>query len=300
MNRKRLTAIGLVVVALSVLLFTRVGVFLVFDVVGDIGAQELELDPALAPLQATDRAVEQARHSLPRAISQPSGIVRDALNGRFLVSTDQGELFELDDSFEILARRMVARGPLLLRQGSVEAVTVMGSSGASGSSLLVAGEGVPQSLLDGRKPTDLLEWSSELSETEIAGITYRAPAPGEVEGRLYAVENDSAEVIELTPSGRLVSRWKPVIGGSFEDRISSYCFSGVSASGSSLWIVSQSYSTLFEVDPITHEIRRIVELPLVGEYSDVTVVGTDAYLTVDHDLFEERPPLVRVTLPGPS
>ena len=104
---------------------TRFGVFVFFDLLGDLGDEALDISPATSPIDV-DRVLSGGeRLELPRDLSQPSGLVVDQSTNRYLVTTDQGELFELDPQLEVVERRLLVGGPLLLRQGSVEAITLV-------------------------------------------------------------------------------------------------------------------------------------------------------------------------------
>ncbi len=274
---------------------TRWGVFLVFDVLGDLGADELVLDADAAPLRAPTPTLAATRRALPPEIRQPSGIVVDEASGHLLVTTDQAELFELDPELRIISQRRLARGPLLLRQGSVEAVS---SSAAEPGQWIVAGEGTPRQVLRAagswvvRSPWD--GWEPPPGEVEIAGLTAASDA-------YYAVENDDPVVHEFDVDGRHRETWRPELPEERRGSLDGLCFSGVAAAGSHLYIVSQNFSLLLVVDVDERLVVEVLRLPEVGEYSDLAVHRGGSgelslLLVVDHDLFEEIPPLVEIEL----
>ena len=145
-NSKRFL-LTLFVLAGAILLLanTRLGVFLVFDAVGG-STDNLDVDPANGPFVLSRSLSADSNYILPELVEQPSGIVFDT--NTIYVSTDQAELFTFDLTFNLLASSTdLLSGILILKQGSVEAITI------SDGQVLGIGEigviGVWESLADG-------------------------------------------------------------------------------------------------------------------------------------------------------
>ena len=274
---------------------TKLGVHLIVDGIADIGDEPYSFDSEESGLQCTERAVVVEELPMPDPINQPSGLVHEPRTDRLYMTTDQAELFILDSDFEVLAKHMLSGKTLLRRQGSVEAVALGGDQ--RGVALTVGqhdplGWIVPGNLSETiRRSAADLSWltAESLPSGEMAGLTR-----SEATGRYFAVEEETPTVLQLDPASGEVAVWVPQLSPSQGASLERLSFAGVAARGSSLWIVSQSHSILLEVDEATREVRRVVELPERGEYSDLAWVGDEIVLTLDHDLFDERPPILRV------
>ena len=104
---------AVLIVALAVLLNTRFGVFIVFDVLGDVGTDNLELDSAKGPLRLNHAIIARKHIQLPLAIEQASGI--HVTTNRIYLSTDQAELFELNDAGEIINQASISPNAVICR-----------------------------------------------------------------------------------------------------------------------------------------------------------------------------------------
>ena len=118
---KQILIVVVVLASLFVLTNTRVGVWIVFDLVQG-GADNVALDSGDGPLHTSAALLPLQRIELPVDIEQASGITVEA--DRFLVTTDQAELFELDRQAGLRSMTQLLSGPLLLIQGSIEANTL--------------------------------------------------------------------------------------------------------------------------------------------------------------------------------
>ncbi|MEM6704904.1 MAG: SdiA-regulated domain-containing protein [Acidobacteriota bacterium] len=274
---------------------TKLGVHLIIDGIADIGDEPYSFVADESGLQRTEQAVVVAELPMPDQIDQPSGLVHDPRSDRLYMTTDQAELFVLSTDFQILAKHMLSGQTLLKRQGSVEAVAL---GGEDQTVAVTVGQHdplgwiVPGDLNEkiSRSAADLSWLTAEsLPFGEMAGLTR-----SEGSGRYFAVEEDSPTILELDPSSGEVTAWVPELSPSQGESLERLSFAGVAARDSRLWIVSQSHSILLEVDEETREVRRVVELPERGEYSDLAWVGDELVLTLDHNLFDERPPFLRV------
>ena len=110
------------IAVLLVLTTTRFGVFIVFDILGDIGSDNLVVNPEEGPLRI-DRTLSAVRLIVtPDQVEQISGLHIDATG--IYASTDQVELFHLQETGELQASHTLISGPLLLRQGSLEGIAL--------------------------------------------------------------------------------------------------------------------------------------------------------------------------------
>ncbi len=264
--------------ALVILLNTRFGVFIVFDVVGDLFDDS---DGFVArPLSIASKGhLTGTQVPLPAAIEQPSGIaVTDTMR---LISTDQAELFALSPSFkEVLASQDFIGGPLLFKQGSVETIAV---SPLSSTELSIAGE--LGAIQHWRRGADGWSQFSESAPTgamdaEFTGMTrvgdeHWLVADGGLD--IYVLERDL---------------WLPVPGDPGD-----LLASGIAFDGKRLWLVVENIPSIIALDPVSLDIleAHTIDAP---EPSDIAVHQGFAYVTVDHNYFDLKPPLYRYELPN--
>ena len=286
MSQKRRIIVGVTAVVMiclvGFLVSTRTGVFIVFDVLGDIGADEVPTSPADAPI-ALDRTIDsESTLGLPQAIEQPSGIDFLPERNAFAVITDQAELFEVHiETTETVSETLMAGGPLLFRQGSSEAVT------GCQDGILVGGEiGRLEvwTISDNAWTRDrVIPLPADFEDAE-----WSAAAVDPETGEIYLATGDRFQVEVLGSDGEFLRSLtlNPVLE---ENRSTSeYERSGLDLEDGQLYVVTENYGTLLRVDPQTGAIIESIGLNHGGEISDIAVVGNRAYVTVDHDLFDPR------------
>ncbi len=124
---KKLTLALVLLTALVVLLNTRLGVFIVFDVFGDLFDDSDGFVARPLSIESSGHLVG-TQIPLPKAIEQPSGIaVTDTLR---LISTDQSELFTLSPSFKEVLALMIWLTPLFILGSTNTKLVSFKSSGS--------------------------------------------------------------------------------------------------------------------------------------------------------------------------
>lgn len=279
---KRVLWIGGVVLLGVLLLTTRFGVFLVFDVLGDLrGTDNLPLDSATGPFSLSGELVPTpAPLTLPDAVEQASGIAVDA-DHLYLV-TDQAEIFALGHDGVIRWRTVLSRMPLLLRQGSTEAIT------RHGTGLLTSGEmGEMRHLsLDPARTVSSQALPRLLRDTEFTAMT-------EHQGRLLGL-SENARLFDLRDGREIALDLSTVSkpGHNAQNAL----FSGMASAGDALYLVSEAHATLVMLDGYSYRAMAAYGLA-PAEYSGLAYDQGRLYLTVDHNLFDPRPPLYTYLAP---
>ena len=136
--------------------------------------------------------------------------------------------------------------------------------------------------------------SGYAGEGEFSGIAHN-PQTGEYylssdETLTIAVADGTGRLLrELTFEDDLRARLKP--GRS----LSEYELSGLDYVDGRLYAVSEPYNTLFIIDPELGLVRTL-GIENGGQISAIAVRNATAYLPLDHNYVDERPPLLTVTL----
>jgi len=278
---KRNTFLSLVVallLAAYVILDTRIGVFFALDVVGAIGDEDPDYDAQNGPLELSAQLAPVMEIPLPDEIEQPSGIQHRG--DRVFISTDQAELFVLDGQFQAqIERADLVGGLLMFKQGSLEGIEVIDDTllaiGEFGAIRVWGTDGVAwQRLAD----ETLLE---SIAEAEYSGITYFS-------GQRYATSEDSPAIVNLD-TGMVHA----LDFGSFlkaNEDPSALQFSGLASEGGRLFVLTESYSSILVVDPNSFRVLAVYGIE-PGPVADLAVRDQRAYVVVDHNLDEPKPPL---------
>jgi len=262
---------------------TRFGVFLVFDVFGDIGDANVQTSPHDGPLDPDRMIRSAATYPLPDVIEQPSGIEYLADRASFVINTDQAELFELSSEFDsISSKTQLMGGPLLFRQGSIEGVVAIEDS------ILFAGE------IGHLKEWAIVNdaWSSK-SEIMLPGeyddAEWSAIARNPETGELYLASDEQFQIDIFDASGAFVRSLIPEAPENSKRSLSEFMISGLDFEDGHLYVVTENFATLLKLDTDSAAIKEFIGLEDAGEVSDLVVVNNKAYVTIDHNLFDERP-----------
>ena len=291
-------ASALVIGILLMLTNTSLGAYILLDYLADDDSG-LVADPRAGPLELEEfvTAVE-AVPAMPPEIDQPSGIAYLEADRAFAIVTDQAELFVVSDDFTtVRSETAVLDGLLVTRQGRMEAVV-----GIDGQRVAVTGEIGDRIDIwrKGAEPGFSLETSIDLSslagggDVEVEGIA-RNPQTGE----FYLSSDETLAIAVIDTSGRLLREL------TFEDELrgrlkpgrslSEYQLSGLDYADGQLYAVSEPYNTLFVIDP-EQGLVRALGIENGGPISAIAVRDGTAYLPLDHNWVDPRPPLLAVTL----
>ena len=158
--------------------------------------------------------------------------------------------------------------------------------------------------------TDPASGPLELSEFTTAVAAYALPPQIDQPSgmtyleadRAFAIVTDQAELFVVSDdftTGRLVREL------AFEDdlrgrlkpgrSLSEYQLSGLDYADGRLFAVSETFNTLFIIDP-EHGLVRTLGIENGGQISAIAVRDRTAYLPLDHNYVDERPALLTVTL----
>ncbi|WP_373635775.1 hypothetical protein [Yoonia sp. SS1-5] len=274
---------------------TRSGVHLVFSTFG-IG-EYTETRPherADAPLAATPRTVAATVLPLPSKVLQPSGISWDAASGRFALVTDQADLFILpSDLSGVQDATVVQAGPLLLRQGHTETVTM-----ADGAIYIAGGHShIKQwSYLDEAwQEGDVIPFADALSPD--GDIMAMAVDPT---GRtlFYADEGGNLNAVDLVAQ----SQTQLVLEGATKDgrTLSEYTITGLSYADGTLYALTSYHHNILAIDPASGVIEDAWALQGIKDPSGLAVRAGEAFVTVDHEYTEPAPGLQVFALSRPD
>ncbi len=281
--KKAIAAAALVAVFL-LLTTTRFGIFLVFDVLGDVGSDNLPSDPTEGPLVLSGFLSAQQSIPLPGSLEQGSGLHVD--RQRIYVSTDQAELFTLSHTgVEAAPVSRLLGGLLIMRQGRLEGITVQGGRLLGIGEL---GEIATWRSEDGKwTSTEAIALPDGLDDLEFTGLTWFGDD-------LLGTVDDGLAIWNL----RSGDRHEPEIGAHLRPgrTADGLVVSGISADASSLYLITESYSSILRVDPVAWRVTDVWGID-AGEPSDIAVLDGLAYVTGDHNYFDPRPPLLVYALP---
>ena len=277
---------------------TPLGAYILLDYLADDDSG-LVADPAAGPLELSEFVTAwEAAPAMPTQIDQPSGMTYLAADRAFAIVTDQAELFVVSEDFAtVRSATAVLEGLLVSRQGRMEAVASI-----DGQRVAVTGEigGRIDIWRKGAEPGFTLETSIDLSDyaggsdVEIEGIARNAQT-----GEFYLSSDETLAIAVVDATGR------PLRQLTFEDdlrrqlkpgrALSEYRLSGLDYADGLLYAVSEPYNTLFIIDP-EHGLVRTLGIKNGGPISAIAVRDGTAYLPLDHNYVDPRPPLLAVTL----
>ena len=281
MNSRTLAiaAIGLIAVVGGYLATnTRLGAYIVMDVVGGVGAEQSDYNPETGPLTLT-RILKPIRTiPLPAEVEQPSGIQHRG--DKVYISTDQAELFVFDGNISSLSERVnLLGGPLLFKQGMLEGIEfdeeklfAVGEFGAI--RVWERANGAWNRIDDKTLPHDV-------AEVEYSGITHFS-------GRRLATSEDSPVVIDLDSGAVHTLNFGPFLKPGADP--STLQFSGLAAEDDKLYVLTEAHSCILALDPVSFTVRQVFGI-VPGPVADIAVRDGHAYVVVDHNYAEEKPPL---------
>lgn len=294
--KTHLPKIGVLLLCVAVALIltnTRFGVWLLLDAFGGDAGDGDVVDPRLGPIQISEYVTADPAFQLPAAIEQPSGIafVEDA--NRFFVATDQAELFVLDNALTTIhSRKVLSRQLLVNRQGSVEAATAIDADRA-----VVAGESSMLELWrwaadDNWYRDAVLELSGYDGEMEFSGVAYNHDAD-----EYFLATDEEFGVLVLDAAGAVVRTID--LGDGLDLKagrdLSEFSISGLDYANGRLYVLTETYNTIFVVDP-ARGIERVIGVEGGGQLAAIAISNGRAFMPVDHNWDEDRPPLFVVDL----
>lgn len=271
------------VLASCVLLFTRFGVFLVFDVLADVGAADTSGAAYHdAPLTVSAVLSDPTEIRLPRQIEQVSGILK--IDNALIVSTDQSEVFSmnLSDPENTQGRTLFPTTPLLMRQGRLEAI-------ARGHDAyhLVGEYGAVVQLDDRLTRQADLPLPKAISAHEFSGMTVGPD-------RFFFTADDATEVL-------LVDRQTGAAGalaldyGAFAQQeavLGDLRWSGLAYDNGLLYLAGDVHPIIVVAEAETGVVKDVFGIEGALQFSDIAVSDGKVYLPRDHNYFDPRPPIL--------
>jgi len=123
-------------------------------------------------------------------------------------------------------------------------------------------------------------------EREIRPHAAEWEAAGQFPRELYRIAGDA---------GFLGVRYEERWGGSGLDiksgrDLSEYSISGLDYANGRLYVLTETYNTIFVVDP-ARGVERVVGVEGGGQLAAIAIADGRAYMPVDHNWDEDRPPL---------
>lgn len=280
---KRLLFVAISIAIVLFLSHTRLGVFIVFDGVGDLfhKTDNVNTDSNQGPLVLDRSLTAEATFILPAEMEQASGIV--ASEGKFYISTDQAELFVLDAQFAPLLETDLLGGLLILKQGSVEAISMGDQQVMAIGELGVVGVwDVGNSF--GNRLNDIT-LPAELAELEYTGLCKNSRG-------MWAVTDEFGVLYNLT-SGKNHSF--DVSGSTKAERhFEELMISGIDCDEDKFYLITENYTSIVILDK-SHNLLEVVGIDKI-EASDIAVSDDQIYVTVDHNYDDARPPVYKYRL----
>lgn len=262
---------------------TRLGVHFALDVLGG-GDAPPDHDPQTGPLVLTGTLTPVRTIDLPARIQQPSGIQHRG--DRVYLSTDQTELFVGDGALSSWSDKTdLVGGPLLLKQGALEAIEFADDTvfaiGEFGAIRAWVREG------DGWQRIDDVSLPAGIADMEFSGIT-------QLDGRRLATSEESPVLVDLD-TGTV----HEIDGG---DRLKpgadlgALQLSGLANENGDLYLLTETHSSILVVDPADYSIKSVWGIA-PGTVADLAVRDGKAYVVVDHNYLDEKPPVYVYELP---
>ncbi len=236
-----------------------------------------------------------AAYALPPQIDLPSGMTYLEADRAFAIVTDQAKLFVVSDDFTTVRSVTALVGGLLVtRQGLMEAVGIV-----DGQRIAVSGEtGRIDVWRKGTEaefsPEAMIELSGYAGGGEFSGIAYN-PQTGE----FYLCSDETLAITVADSTGRVLREL--IFEDDLRERLkpgrslSEYEFSGLDYADGQLFAVSETYNTLFIINS-GQGLVRALGIQNGGQISAIAVRDGTAYLPLDHNYVDERPPLLTVAL----
>ncbi|WP_299772557.1 hypothetical protein [uncultured Pseudoteredinibacter sp.] len=281
LNEKTVTVAVIVAVLISayVVVNTRLGAYLIIDVIGSSGDSDLTIPSAESgPLRVSRQLEPLAEIAMPKKIEQPSGIQHRG--DRIYISTDQAELFILDDKFKIINdSASLVGGPLLFKQGSLEGIEVVDNSvlaiGEFGSIRKWSGSG------ENWQRQEDIALPANIQDFEFSGISI-------TKDRQLATSEETPELVDVKKGEihkiNFGSFMKP--GGD----ISSLSISGLAYENGKYYVLTENYTSILVLDANSLEVIEVLGI-IPTQAADLSVRNGRAYIVVDHNYVDELPPV---------
>ncbi len=277
-------ALKLALIPLSVftLTSTQLGVFLIFDLLGDLkGTDNFQTTHQDAPFELSHVLDSPEIILLPKEIKQVSGLV--AHPTRFALLTDQAEFINLprDPHFEAESESIFPRTPLLFKQGSLEAITQIDNeywlAGDRPNFLRIDQEGE----VIAKRPLP-----QGMESSEITGLAWG-------DGTLFATSSDTMQVHAIQLNTDKVQQIDLDFQSFTQTPINpdALMWSGVAYDAGLLYLIAENIPVIVVANPQTGQVMQTIGIAEGSEFSDIAVRDGVIALPQDHNLFDPRPPL---------
>ncbi|CAM2070575.1 hypothetical protein SCOR_34690 [Sulfidibacter corallicola] len=235
--------------------------------------------------------------SLPEDVKQPSGIWRSA-QGQWFLTTDQAEVFELDEDFQSVGQFDVDYQNVQCNQGCTE-----GISGDDANVYVLTDEGYvaryerDMDTYQYREEFDVAYPGNDGETLSFSGLTHRA------DSNSFFLLSDGAEdqediLLEVDAAFNELSRRTLSYQGEVEGSIFDYDAAGVQYYDGKIYALSYAYKDLLEIS-LDGEIQRTfgIDPTILREPSGLFIQDDRVYVVGDHENNEPTPPVAVFALP---
>lgn len=251
----------------------------------------------VSPIDNTDELAVLDQINFPQNVTQPSGIWRDS-QGHWFFTTDQAEVFELDESFQNIGQFDAQFESVACNQGCTEAIT-----GKDNDLFVLTDFGFVARYERGadsyqyRQEFELNYKGRDGEPLTFSGLTHR---PDTNTFFLMSDGEDDQEdfLLEVDENFIEISRHSLSYQGQVEGSIYNYDAAGIQYYNGKIYALSYAYNDLLEIS-LEGEILRTfgVDRELLREPSDMFIWNDLIYMVGDHENNEPTPPMIVFTLP---
>ena len=249
----------------------------------------------ISPIENTAELAVVDLITLPEDIRQPSGIWQNA-QGHWFLTTDQAEVFELDEDFQGVGQFDVNFQNVECNQGCTEAI-----SGANTDLYVLTDLGyVARYDMDTyqyQQEFDVAYAGSDGDVLSFSGLTHR---PDTNSFYLLSDGDDDQEdfLLEVDTAFNELSRRSLSYQGDVEGSIFDYDTAGVQYYNGKIYALSYLYNDLLEIS-LDGEILRTfgIDPTVLREPADMFIRDDRIYMVGDHENSEPTPPVAVFALP---
>lgn len=270
--------LGLAGVTAYLAVNTRMGVHIMLDVLAAGNADAMDYNTETGPLTLISTLEPIDEITLPKAVEQPSGIQHRG--DTVYIATDQVELFVLSGDFSSVSRRQeLVSGLLIFKQGQLESIEYVDDE------VLLAGEfgaiWVWENNGGELTRVDDIVLPSSIGNMELSGMT-------QASDRLLAVSDETTMVLDLSTGATLELEFGDFLKEGADPSALKYC--GIASEDGKLYILSESHSCILVVDSTDFSVNAVYGIK-PGPVADLAVRDGLAYVIVDHNYTEPKPPV---------
>jgi len=262
---------------------TQNNLFLLLDAAALTGAGPIEDSAELELVNTIE---------LPEEIQQPSGLWSMADNS-WIIVTDQAEVAELDENFNLISIQDLSFDSLTTNQGSTEAVV-----GGDGEFWALTEKGLVGHFVKGADGFSLnTEYNIDITDEDGESYEYSGLAYNDVDDQFYLIPNSvdehvDDEIFVLDSSFKLISRTAIFSQEETEGSTNEYDAQGLLYENGELLVLSEQFTKVLRVS-LSGEILDVFELDRddVFDPSELAMRDDQLYIIGDHENGDPVPPV---------